>query len=225
MREVLKCTNIRLPTVFDAWEGKDDKEVIGYLVMEYIEGDALADKWPGLDIHTRQDVHFQLHELLRQLHTIRLSAPGPLGGDLSRGPLFTDYGAGPFRSKRDLERWFDERLLVCQEFRRAPQTQPSFSGQFENLVMCHMDIAARNLILDRQRRVWVLDWAHAGGYPVYFEMAVLRRTGDPDFTEGLLKMIGDKHTEDVERLLAVGFALTTAACTRPAGVSKGSILD
>jgi len=193
--------------------------------MEYMDGDTLAEKWPDLDIHARQDIYSQLDEFLGQLHTIRLSVPGPLGGDLSRGPLFTDYGAGPFRSKRDLESWFDERLLVYQEFQRAPKTQPSFSGHFENLVMCHMDIAARNVILDRQRRVWVLDWAHAGGYPVHFEMAVLRRTGDPDFTEGLLKIIGEEHTEDAERLLAVGFALTTAACTRPAGVYKVRILD
>lgn len=91
--------------------------------------------------------------------------------------------------------------------------------------MCHMDIAARNLVLDRQRRVWVLDWAYAGGFPVYFEEAVLRRIGDPNFTEGLLRMVGEEHTEDVKRLLAVGFALTTAADTKPAGHSKLSILD
>ena len=152
-------------------------------------------------------------------------APGPLGGHLCRGPLFTGSGAGPFRSRKYLEGWFDERLLVCQQFHRVPQTQPSFSGRFENSVMCHMDIAARNVVVDRQRRVWVLDWAYAGGYPVYFEEAVLRRTGDPDFTEGLLRMVGEEHTEDVEMSLAVGFALTTAADTKPVGHSKLSILN
>lgn len=60
---------------------------------------------------------------------------------------------------------------------------------------------------------------------MYFKMVVLRRTGDLDFIEGLLKIIGEEYTEDVERLLAVGFALTTAACIRPAGVSKVRILD
>ncbi|KAL9025555.1 MAG: hypothetical protein Q9196_005640 [Gyalolechia fulgens] len=209
MRLVLESTDVRLPTVFDAWEVKDGNEEtgfineeIGYILMQYIEGDVLDKKWSGLDIYARQDIHSQLIDFLRQLHAIRLPVPGPLGGGLSRGPLFTDYGAGPFRSTEDLESWFDERLLVCQEFHRAPQTHPSFSGQFQNLVMCHMDIAPRNLILDRQLRVWVLDWAHAGGYPVYFEEAVLRRTGNPKFTEGLLRMLGEEHTGDVERLLA-----------------------
>lgn len=222
---MIESTDVRLPTLFDAWEVEDDSQETGYILMQYIEGDVLDEKWPGLDIHTRQDIHCQLNDFLRQLHTIRLPAPGPLGGDLCRGPLFTDCGAGLFRSHKDLESWFDERLPVCQQFHRAPQTQPSFSGQFRNLVMCHMDIAARNLVLDRQRRVWVLDWAYAGGYPVYFEEAVLRRAGDPNFTEGLLRMVGEEHTEDVERLLAVGFALTTAAETKPAGHLKLSILD
>lgn len=225
MRLVMESTEVRLPILFDAWKVEDDNEKIVYLLMQYIEGDVLDEKWPGLNFHARQDIHSQINGFLRQLHTIQLPVPGPLGGDQSRGPLFTDHGAGPFFSKEDLESWFDERLLVCQEFHRAPQTQPCFSGQFQNLVMCHMDIAARNLILDRQRRVWVLDWAYAGGYPVYFEEAVLRRIGDPDFTEGLLRMVGEEHAEDVERLLAVGFALTTAADTRPAGHCKLSILD
>ena len=217
MQLVMESTDVRLPTLFDAWQVKDDGQETVYLLMQYIEGDVLDRKWPGLDLDTRQLVHSQLNEFLRQLHTIRLPAPGPLGGDVCRGVLFTDYGAGPFKSRADLESWFDERLLVCQQFHRAPQTQPSFSGQFESLVMCHMDIAKRNLVLDRQRRLWVLDWAYAGGYPVYFEEAVLRRMGVPDFTEGLLRMVGEDHTEDVKRLLAVGFALTTGACTRPAG--------
>lgn len=53
----------------------------------------------------------------------------------------------------------------------------------------------------------------------------MSRTGDPDFPEGLLRMIGKKHSEDVERLLTVGFALTTAAETKPAGHSKLSAVD
>ncbi|MCJ1383643.1 hypothetical protein MMC17_006757 [Xylographa soralifera] len=220
---VQSTPNVRLPTVIDAWEGQHENERIGYLLMEHVEGASVAEIWHGLDIHAREDIQSQLCNFLRQLHTIQLPSPGPIGGAVSCGPLFTDYGAGPFKSKRDMESWFNERLLVCKEFHRAPQTQPLFSGRFENLVMCHMDIAARNLILDRHHKIWVLDWAQAGGYPVYFERAVLRRTGDPDFAEGLLKMLKEEHSEDEERLLAVGFALTTAAHTRPAGVSSVSI--
>lgn len=84
--------------------------------------------------------------------------------------------------------------------------------------MCHMDIAARNLILDRQLKVWVLDWAHASGYPVYFDKAALRRVGDPDFVDGLLGRTGEEHKAEVEKLLAISFALRTGAGTRPAAI-------
>ena len=135
MRLVMDSTDVYLPTLFDTWGVKDDSQETGHLLMQYIEGDVLDEKWPGLDVSARQDVHSQLDEFLRQLHTSRLPAPGPLGGDLCRGVLFTDVGAGLFRSHKDLESCFDERLLVCQQFHRAPLSQPSFSGQFDFRVL------------------------------------------------------------------------------------------
>lgn len=227
MRRVRKSIKMRVPAVIDAWEVGNQEEGhdtrIGYLLMEYIEGELVSQIWPSLSVQARRDIYRQLDQFLHQLHEIQTSSPGPFGGGVSRGPLFTDYGAGPFRSKGDITAWFNERLLVCQEFGRAPLTQPSFSSHFDSLVMCHMNIATRNLILDNQGRVWVLDWAHAGGYPGYFEVAVLTRTGEPDFAEALLEMVGNDHAEEVEELLAIGFALTTAAATRPSSFLEVAI--
>jgi len=59
--------------------------------------------------------------------------------------------------------------------------------------MCHLDIAPRNLLLDGQGRVWILDWAYAGGYPPYFDQAVLMKSGDRDFTQGLLDLMGNEY--------------------------------
>ena len=217
MRHVQKSIKFRVPAVIDAWEVVDQEEGddtrTGYLLMEYIEGRLVSQIWPSLGVRARGDIYRQIVEVLHQLYEIHLVSPGPVGGGLSKGPLFTDYGAGPFRTKEDITTWFNERLRVCQWFRRAPLTQPLFSNQFDELVMCHMDIATRNLILDNYGRVWVLDWAHAGGYPVYFDQAVLTRAGDPDFAEGLLEIMGHEFTEEVGKLLAIGFALTTGAAT------------
>ena len=80
-----------------------------------------------------------------------------------------------------------------------------------------MDLAPRNLILDRHWKIWILDRAYAGGYPIYFEKAALQRAGLPSFKKGLLEMIGEENSERVERLLALGFALSIAAYTKPAG--------
>ncbi|KAI9729370.1 MAG: hypothetical protein M1834_006894 [Cirrosporium novae-zelandiae] len=219
MRFVQNQANIRIPTVIDAWELEipepGENRRMGYILMEYINGETLSNIWSTLDASKRTIVYAQIYQFLQQLHSIKMTFPGSLDGDISRGPLFTDYGAGPFKSPQDMESWFNERLLVCQEFGRLPSTQPSFSGLFDELVMCHMDIHPRNLILDVDDRLYLLDWAYAGGYPVFFETANLMRTGDPDFSHKLLDMIGDEHVEKAKRLVAVGFALTTGALTKP----------
>jgi thiamine kinase-like enzyme len=46
---------------------------------------------------------------------------------------------------------------MYQEFNRVPRTQYSFSGKFDILAICHLDIAIKNLLLDGQERVWILD--------------------------------------------------------------------
>lgn len=65
-------------------------------------------------------------------------------------------------------------FLVCHDFGHTTETPPGcFTGHFDELVMCHLDIHLRNLILDGQRKLWLLDWAFAGAYPPYFETANL----------------------------------------------------
>ena len=169
MRVVFQRTNVRLPKVLDAWEKQEGEDRVGYILMQYVHGNTLDTTWPSLDEDTRQADCTQVNDSLHEVRKVRLSVPGPCGGDVSRGALFTDYGAGPFQTSTDLENWFNERLLVCQEFERASQQQPSFSGEFQDLVMCHMDIAPQNLILDNHGKLWILDWAFAGGYPVSFD--------------------------------------------------------
>ncbi|KAL2045452.1 hypothetical protein ABVK25_012096 [Lepraria finkii] len=222
MRFVASYTDIRLPAVMDAWEesSEDPSEVrkTGYILMSHIEGVVVSEIWETMDSEVRYKIYNQLVRIVSKLHQTELGDPGPVGGGISHGTLFTDYGAGPFISTKDMEAWFNERLLVCQQFNLASQTQPSFSGQLQPLVMCHLDIAPRNLMLDRHGKVWLLDWAFAGAYPEHFEYAVLAKR-EPSFTRGLLRMLhySGKIQEQVEQLNLISFALSTGAVTRPAG--------
>jgi hypothetical protein len=216
-------TNIRLPSIIDAWEFDDhcpiDDRKLGYILMDYIDGRIIQSIWLDLSPIERQDILLQVRDFLQQLHSLSVLSPGPIGGGVSRGPLFTDYTAGPFHSVDDMEAWFNECLIVCQEFGRASKSQPSLTGQFSRLVMCHLDVAPRNLILDHQGKIWMLDWAFAGGYPEHFEWYTLARdVGASNFTKSLLETLGPVGYEDeVQSLFKIGFALTTAAYTRPAG--------
>jgi serine/threonine protein kinase len=36
-------------------------------------------------------------------------------------------------------------------------------------VFSHQDLAPRNIILDKEGKIWLIDWGMSGWYPVYFE--------------------------------------------------------
>lgn len=222
MAYVAKMPRVRLPKVFDAWEmnaaSLQEESTTTYIVMEYVQGDLISDVWPGLSSERRLSIHQQIYEMIRQLQRTRLAAPGPIGGGVSNGTYFTDYGAGPFLSREELEEWYNDRLLVCHEFGLVKATQPSFTGQFQELVICHFDLHAQNMILDGGGNVWLIDWAYSGAYPPYFEEAALSRNVDPDFAQGLLRLMDDgQFKEEIQQLEDIGFALSTGAICKPSG--------
>jgi len=74
--------------------------------------------------------------------------------------------------------------------------------------MCHLDIHPRNLILDSQGKLWLLDWAFSGAYPSCFEKANLIWRSPGDIPSGLVDLMGSQiYQEDISNLLAICFAL------------------
>lgn len=223
MQSVAENTSIPIPVVIDAWEAEDstpyDERNTSYIVMEYIKGQLLADIWDDLDSQGRGRILDQLYGYIRELQALKMDRPGPVGGGISEGSFFTAYGAGPFKSRRDIEEWFNDRLLVCHDFGHTTDTPPGwFTGHFDELVMCHLDMHPLNLILDGQGKLWLLDWAFSGAYPPFFEIARLIWScpGPEDFIDGLLERIGrGKYQEEIDQLLGIGFALTTGAFCQP----------
>lgn len=174
MRLVAQKTSIALPRVYrsfniDGTGGIFDST--GYIVMSYVEGICLASCWQQLLPHERENVINQVLDAIRQLQSIHLSSPGPIGGGPSYGKWFSIYGSGPFTGPSDFENHFNGRLETAKRTRNAPISTPAF--EFSSFVMAHLDISPRNLILDPHGRLHLIDWGFAGAYPPFFEAATL----------------------------------------------------
>lgn len=62
IRFVAQYTDIRLPTVLNAWvDRRDGEEDTCYIVMTYIEGSLLDEVWSGLSDPNRRDIQQQLY--------------------------------------------------------------------------------------------------------------------------------------------------------------------
>jgi aminoglycoside phosphotransferase (APT) family kinase protein len=143
----------------------------GYMVMDYVEGDTVFDIWESLDAERRTDIVKQGADIVSQLQLHSFEQPGPLGGGRCRGFRFSGYGAGPFHNKDDFNAWFTRKLELSQRCGYASKDFPPFD--YSSFTLVHHDICPVNLILDRDGKVWVVDWGNAGAYPAIFEAATM----------------------------------------------------
>lgn len=102
--------------------------------------------------------------IIEHMGTKERDFPGPLSGNVYRGLLWPESEDITPTSEEDLERYLNSRLLKGGEF--------NLKG-FKN-VLCHLDIAPRNLLFLHDGSICLLDWASAGFNPKCFEVAALQ---------------------------------------------------
>ncbi|GLA47077.1 hypothetical protein AnigIFM63604_000941 [Aspergillus niger] len=204
-------TDIRVPRVHRAWQVEDDTKyfgTMGYLIMDYIDGRPLDSCWDELSTDQKLDIANQTAQMVVKMQAIELSVPkaGPIGGGPCCGRWFSHYSAGPFETTSEMEDWFNHKLEICKAWRKAPQDIPAF--KFTELVITHQDISPRNIILDAEGHVWLVDWADAGAYPRVFESASLSsQSSFPDFNDMVLSRL-PRYPQEEEQLKSVGYALS-----------------
>ncbi|MCJ1437623.1 hypothetical protein MMC27_007010 [Xylographa pallens] len=131
--------------------------LFGYIVMEYIKGRHL-EHLESSDIH-------KISHVVAYFATIRESTVGPLGGGPPRGLLWPENEDLSLGTLRDVEQYFNSRL-------RRSDKKLAFAHS--DAVLCHLDIALRNILFLADGSICLLDWQSAGFYPRLFEVCELR---------------------------------------------------
>ncbi|KAH6710813.1 hypothetical protein BKA61DRAFT_658652 [Leptodontidium sp. MPI-SDFR-AT-0119] len=155
--ELLDSSIVRVTRVVHFFT-QTDGGYTGYLVMEYINGD-ISDSVTSKQID-------QLEKILSHFSTIQCQRPGPLlRPGVSRGILWEENGKPTFETVEEMEQWLNFRIKGV-----GPKL---VLGKYP-LVLCHLDLALRNIIWLKDNSVCLLDWATAGFYPRFFEICILR---------------------------------------------------
>jgi thiamine kinase-like enzyme len=129
------------------------------------------------------------------------------------GPWFSDYGAASCETVKEMEGWFNHKLDICNIYRQSLPNTPRFVFRDDELVLTHQDIAPRNVILDKEGKAWLVDWAFAGAYPRGFERVAMVGQCEyeyPEFSREVCERITSYPVVEMQRL-SIGYGLTTAA--------------
>ncbi|THH15760.1 hypothetical protein EW146_g4769 [Bondarzewia mesenterica] len=226
MRMVSSQTSIPVPKVRRQIFSGDSL----YIFMEYIDGDDLKVVWPSLSLWGKLRVAWTLRGYVRQLRQVELphpNVPGPFDGAgkalQCNGHYFTEYGAGPFSSYAEMSAWYTKKRRVAialerqwADIHKIPFTSKDLS--FDDtvpLVFTHGDVSLNNVRVGRDGTIWLIDWAFAGAYPVFFEYSCIMAydnvfRGTPKSWLRLAPLIAGRHHFHFEFLKSIGSALSPA---------------
>lgn len=168
IRFVQRHTSIPTPRVIASDDGYGDR----FLLMKRAEGKNLEVVWPTLEPAQRRRIVKQLRSYISQLRSLQ-SPHGPAVCSLNGAPLtdsrITGRGpVGPFPN----EDAFNERLIETTATYDERATLPEFRSRLRTdhaIVFTHGDIAPRNILVDGDTIVALLDWEQAGWYPEHWE--------------------------------------------------------
>ncbi|KIJ14976.1 hypothetical protein PAXINDRAFT_12245 [Paxillus involutus ATCC 200175] len=165
------------------------------IVMDHIKGPTLAKVWPTLSVWRKIGVAFTLRRYVRQLRRLKappMTPPGPLstqGPRTCESPIFGQVQShrGPFASYAELSAFFNERCKMALDADQVPENHPSRKELFDDsgpLVLTHQDLNLRNIIVGEDGRLWMIDWAWAGYYPLWFEYVATSRQAEDEEISG-----------------------------------------
>ncbi|KAI6097842.1 kinase-like domain-containing protein [Pisolithus sp. B1] len=188
---VFEKTTIPVPRVRRVVKGEWDFLII----MDYIEGQTLAQVWPTFSVWRKLSVAFTLRRYVRQLRRLEappMTPPAPLsaqGPRMCESPVFGQVRScrGPFSSYSELSTFFNERYKVGLDVKVVPGDHPSRKKKFDDsepLVLTHQDLNLRNIILGDDGRLWIIDWGWSGYYSCWFEFVATERQAEDQRISG-----------------------------------------
>jgi hypothetical protein len=209
LRIVASKLGILAPCVLRSFQFADDTKYFGtmrYTAMDYINCQSLDSCWEGLGDEQKLGRFTANRPMILETQSVKHRSQGQLVVDhvvddssLITGPVHSR--TRPSLKAGSITSWRPVRNSI-----RLCKISPPSSSQSSSL-----PISPRNLILDQDGLVWLVDWADAGTYPPAFESAALAsQMSFPDFSAMELSFL-PRYPDEERQLHSSGYGLTTAA--------------
>ncbi|OBT62407.1 hypothetical protein VE03_08521 [Pseudogymnoascus sp. 23342-1-I1] len=146
--------------------------------MEYVRGETLGDRWDSLTDADKTCVCDDLRQIITSLRRVEQDPNDTFIGSLNRQRLL-DYvledrpGSGPFATIKQFNDWFSR--LPWLPFPNHESFQDPWRASLPDtgeIKLTHGDLHRGNIIVSSTgppRVLAVVDWAHCGWYPDYWE--------------------------------------------------------
>lgn len=172
MRLVREKTSVPVPKVYDAYIDNSTSKSRGVIVMEYVKGDVLADVWDTLSREQRSSIIAQLHHFMNQLRSIKSDFIGSVDNTSCDDPIFSvDFGGfGPYKTEQEFNEGIIRALKLSNDgtwSRHVARLVNSMSSH--EIVLTHADFSPRNILVQGDKVVAIIDWEMSGFYPAYWE--------------------------------------------------------
>jgi hypothetical protein len=163
----------------------------GLIVMDLVKNaKQLHICWPSLSFWAKLKVVLVMRGYLQQLRRIQdahSAIPGPLGPcPLPCSGLQFGYDKrGPFSTPLALAEHFNKELRFAEDrasrgYAPSPGCRPLDESLFAPLVFTHNDLNMRNILLDNDGQLWIVDWGFSGFFPAWFEYLGMRFAAQKD---------------------------------------------
>ncbi|KAJ3488110.1 hypothetical protein NLI96_g3090 [Meripilus lineatus] len=174
--EQARKLGIRAPAVRRLVPGKGETF---YIVMDRVFGRTLRDLWPDLSWWRTLKLGLQLRGFVRKMRLLQSTTAGGLASGLILSPHFDDLH-GPIRraSPMALTGYMNWWLINCRPDQFQPRTDLTLRPLAYH-VFTHQDLTPRNILVDKDDQLWVVDWGYSGFFPIFMEYAGMKASNMP----------------------------------------------
>lgn len=216
MQYVARFTTVPVPKVYAIYQHQEGNYLKTYILMQYIPGRTLLDLWDSLDEARKTSIAKTLRNNFDQLR--QLQHPGYFGnidGGLPLNQLFLfSETAGiddktPFATEDELV----DGILQVFSLEGGPVVR---KGQFYQRVLStylrgngfpvftHTDLQRKNIMVQPDGDVVIIDWESASWYPTYWEYSMATfASGWRDDWQDYVGIILDEYPDQYTWLEAI----------------------